>query len=48
VKYVRKWETLKTTIDFLINEIKTMGFKIKGLYLDREFYTIAVYKLSYK
>jgi len=42
VKYIKKGETLKDTIDFLINEIQTNGFKIKGLYLDKEFYTVAV------
>jgi putative transposase len=42
VKYIRKGETLNNTIDFLINEIKTNGFKIKALYLDREFYTVEV------
>ncbi|KZX14417.1 ISH3 family transposase [Methanobrevibacter curvatus] len=40
LKYIQKGETLKDTVDFLINEIKTNGFKIKGLYLDREFYTV--------
>ena len=42
VKYIRKGETLKDTIDFLIKEIETFGFKIKGLYLDREFFTVEV------
>ena len=42
LKYVRKGETLKDTIDFLINEIQSNGFKIRGLYLDREFYNVAV------
>ncbi|MDR2624171.1 MAG: hypothetical protein LBC39_06365 [Methanobrevibacter sp.] len=42
VKYIRKGDTLKDTIDFLINEIRTMRFKIKGLYLDREFFTVEV------
>ena len=32
LKYVKKGETLKDTVDFLINEIETKGFKIKGLY----------------
>ena len=31
VKYIRKGETLKDTINFLIKEIKTSGFKIKAL-----------------
>ena len=42
LKYVRKGETLKDTVDFLINEIETFGFKIKGLYLDKEFFTVKV------
>ena len=32
LKYVKKGETLKDTVNFLINEIETNGFKIKGLY----------------
>jgi putative transposase len=40
VKYIRKEDTLKDTIDYLTNEIQNSGFKIKGLYLDREFYTV--------
>ena len=42
VKYIRKGETLKDTIDFLIKEIESVGFKIKGIYLDREFFTVEV------
>ena len=42
VKYIRKGETLKDTVDFLIKEIQSMGFEIKGLYLDKEFYRVAV------
>jgi putative transposase len=42
LKYVQKGETLKDTIDFLINEIETNGFKIKGLYLDKQFFTVKV------
>ena len=42
VKYIRKGETLKDTIDFLIKEIETNGFKIKALYLDKEFFTVKV------
>ncbi len=42
VKYVRKGETLKDIINFLIKEIETVGFKIKGLYMDREFFTVEV------
>jgi putative transposase len=40
IKYIRIGETLKDTVDFLINEIATVGFKIKGLYLDKEFFTV--------
>jgi putative transposase len=40
VKYIRKGDTLKETVSFLINEIKTIGFRIKELYLDREFFTV--------
>jgi putative transposase len=42
VKYIKKGEKLTDTIDFLINEIQTNGFKIRGLYLDREFYSVTV------
>jgi len=42
VKYIRKEDTLKDTIDFLINEIETNGFKIKELFLDKEFFTVEV------
>jgi putative transposase len=42
MKYVRKGDNLKDTVDFLINETETNGFKIKGLYLDKEFYTVNV------
>jgi putative transposase len=40
LKQVTKEDTLKDTVDFLINEITTKGFKIKGLYLDKEFFTV--------
>ncbi|KZX10258.1 hypothetical protein MBCUR_18650 [Methanobrevibacter curvatus] len=40
VKYIQKGETLKEIVDVLINEIKNNKFKIKGLYLDREFFII--------
>jgi putative transposase len=40
IKYVRKGETLKDIINFLIKEIEDAGFKIRGLFLDREFYTV--------
>jgi putative transposase len=40
VKYVRKGESLKDTVDFLIKEIEDIGFKIKILFLDREFYSV--------
>jgi putative transposase len=42
VKYIQKGDALKDTVDFLINEITTIGFKIKGLYLDKEFFTVDV------
>ncbi|MDR2830104.1 MAG: hypothetical protein LBB45_03550 [Methanobrevibacter sp.] len=42
IKYTRKGETLKDTVDFLIKEIEANGFKIKTLFLDREFYTVDV------
>ena len=42
VKYIRKGETLKDAIDFLTKEIRTAGFKIKALYLDKEFFTVEV------
>jgi len=42
VKYIRQGETLKDTINFLLREVESMGFKIKGLYLDREFFTVEV------
>ena len=42
VKYIRKGETLKDTLDFLIKEIESIGFKIKALYLDKEFFTVEV------
>ena len=42
VKYIQKGETLKDTVDFLIKEIETMGFKTKILFFDREFFTVDV------
>lgn len=42
VKYIRKEETLKDTINFLLKEVESTGFKIKGLYMDREFFTVKV------
>jgi putative transposase len=42
LKYIRQGETLKDTIDFLLEEVESIGFKIKGLYLDREFFTVDV------
>jgi putative transposase len=44
IKYVRSGETLKDTIDFLLNEVEKAGFKIKELLLDREFFTVDVIK----
>ena len=42
IKHIRKRDTLKDTVDFLIKEIESIGFKIKTLYLDREFYSVEV------
>ncbi|MBV1729312.1 MAG: hypothetical protein KUA33_03535 [Methanobacterium sp.] len=42
MKYIRKGEKLEDIIDFLIKEIESMGFKIKGLYMDCEFNTVNV------
>jgi putative transposase len=42
VKYIKKGDTLKDTVDFLIKEIQTNGFEIKQVYLDKEFYTVEV------
>jgi len=44
VKYIRKGESSKYTIDFLLDEVEQPGFKIKELYLDREFFTVEVMK----
>jgi len=35
VKYIQQGESLKDTIDFFIKEVEYVGFKVKGLYLDR-------------
>jgi len=37
-----KSKILKDTIDFLLEEVEQTGFKIKGLYLDRKFFTVEV------
>lgn len=42
LKYVKKGESLKDTVDFLIKEIAEYGVKIKSIYLDREFFTVSV------
>jgi len=42
LKYIRKGETLKDAVDFLIKEIESTGFKIKILYLDREFFNVEI------
>ncbi|MBM4241501.1 MAG: hypothetical protein FJ150_07580 [Euryarchaeota archaeon] len=42
MKYIRSGESLKDTINFLLKEIESVGLKIKGLYLDREFSTVEV------
>lgn len=33
------------TIDFLLEEVESIGLKIKGFYLDREFFHSRCYKL---
>jgi len=42
VKYIQQGESLTDTIDFLIKEVEQTGFKIKEIYLDREFFTVEV------
>ena len=42
IKYIRKGENLKDTVDFLIKEIETIGVKINILYLNREFFNVKV------
>jgi len=42
VKYIRKGESSKGTIDFILDEVEQPGFKIKELYLNREFFTVEV------
>ena len=42
VKYIRKGESLTDVIGFLLEEVEEAGFKIKGLYLDRQFFTVDV------
>ncbi len=42
VKYVRKGEKLTDVVDFLLAEAAGAGLKVRGLFLDREFYTIDV------
>ena len=42
IKPIRKGNSLKDTVDFLIKEIRKAGFKIKTLFLDREFYNVKV------
>ena len=42
VKYIKKGDALKDTVDFLIKEIQSNEFKIKRIYLDKEFYTVEV------
>jgi len=37
-----KSKILKDTIDFILEEVEQTGFKIKGLYLDRKFFTVEV------
>jgi putative transposase len=42
VKYCRKGEDLTDVIAILPNEVKEAGFKVRGLYLDKQFYTVPV------
>jgi len=42
LKYIRSGETLKDTIDFLLNEVEKDGLKIKEILLDRQFFTVDV------
>ena len=42
VKYYRRGESLTGVIEFLLNEVADAGFSVKGLYLDRQFYTVDV------
>ena len=42
VKYIKKGDTLKDTVDFLLQEVQSNDFKIKRAYLDKEFYTVEV------
>jgi putative transposase len=43
VKYfIRKEDTLKDTVNFLIKEVQINGLGIKRIYLDKEFYTVEV------
>jgi putative transposase len=42
LKYIRKEETLKDRVDFLLTEIEFIGFKVKTLFLDIEFFTVNV------
>ena len=42
VKYMRKGESLKDAIDFLLEEVEEAGFEVKVLYLDRQFFTVEV------
>lgn len=42
VKYCRKGEDLTDVIAFLLNEVEEAGFEVRGLYLDKQFYTVEV------
>jgi len=37
-----KSKILKDTIDFLLEEVEQAGFKINGIYLGRQFFTVEV------
>ncbi|MFW5936001.1 MAG: transposase, partial [Candidatus Hadarchaeota archaeon] len=42
LRYCRKGEKLTDVIDFLLKEVEEAGFKVKRLYLDREFFNVKV------
>jgi len=42
VKYCRKGESVTDVIAFVLNEVEEAGFKVRGLYLDKQFFTVPV------
>ena len=40
LKYVRKGETLREIVNFLIDEVQSAGLQIRRIYMDREFYNV--------